>query len=549
MERLMGITIEELLRLPDMRQCRVLGGESGLSRLITNLNVMEVPDVLGWVNAGELLLTTAYAIINDLEAQRSLIPSLAEHGLAGLGIKTKRYMESIPAEMVRQADEYQFPLIELSPDTSHPKLIRAILGEILNKQAVSLNRAVRVHEALIGVTSRGGDLGTIAQTLAGLIQNPVGIWDTAGTRLGFAPGPTDDGVGEALAGQLSAARPWDPQPGSSCVTQEADVDGRSVQQMVVPVVASDKLYGYITAWGLTRPLDTIDTTVLELAVGTVVTQFLTRQMVVGVERRYRNEFLYAWLRGEIRDDEAIVQRGRTLGWDLAHPAVVLVMGVSGADGQPLGSAFQEPVLYWLHSQIAQRQSGAILGEHGSELIAVLSEPAARGSVTALAARLCEHYQARFTHARLRVGVGRPFTAPGGAAQGYSEARKALDLCNALRPDQGVLHYDELGVYKLLYYVDDVAEIERFVAETVGPLLDYDREHNTDLMRTLDAYLETGNLRQTAKGLYTHYNTVLYRMSCIHKILQVDVNAPSQRLNVELAVKLLKLRGELSANRH
>jgi purine catabolism regulator len=43
------IRIEELLNLDIMKNCKVLAGSGGLGRLITKVNVMEVPDILNWV--------------------------------------------------------------------------------------------------------------------------------------------------------------------------------------------------------------------------------------------------------------------------------------------------------------------------------------------------------------------------------------------------------------------------------------------------------------------------------------------------------------------
>lgn len=84
-----GIRIEELLNLDIMKNCKVLAGSGGLGRLITKVNVMEVPDILNWVEEGEFLLTTAYSMKDDLEGFKDLIIRLSRKGLAGMGIKTK----------------------------------------------------------------------------------------------------------------------------------------------------------------------------------------------------------------------------------------------------------------------------------------------------------------------------------------------------------------------------------------------------------------------------------------------------------------------------
>src|SRR5690625_7207959 len=77
-----GLTVDELLHLPPLAGTRVLAGAKGLDRRIERANVMEVPDITAWVKAGELLVTTGYAIRETPEVLRSLIGELDEIGRA-----------------------------------------------------------------------------------------------------------------------------------------------------------------------------------------------------------------------------------------------------------------------------------------------------------------------------------------------------------------------------------------------------------------------------------------------------------------------------------
>ena len=78
-----GITVEEVLGLDVMVGAKLLAGGDGLGRLITRVNVMEVPDLLPWVRPNELLLTTGYPLQQhgDLVAW---VRELDAHGLARL---------------------------------------------------------------------------------------------------------------------------------------------------------------------------------------------------------------------------------------------------------------------------------------------------------------------------------------------------------------------------------------------------------------------------------------------------------------------------------
>ncbi|MGB4525177.1 MAG: PucR family transcriptional regulator ligand-binding domain-containing protein, partial [Bacillota bacterium] len=66
-----GITVREILELPEFSGVTVAGGKSGLEQVVTNINVMEVPDILDWVREGDMLLTTGYAIKDNPDAQKA----------------------------------------------------------------------------------------------------------------------------------------------------------------------------------------------------------------------------------------------------------------------------------------------------------------------------------------------------------------------------------------------------------------------------------------------------------------------------------------------
>ncbi len=101
MQHTVGITVEEFLNLAILQNASLLSGSKGLDKKITKINVMEVPDILDWVKPGEFLLTTAYSIKDDVEQLNDIIPELSKKGLAGLGVKTKRYVDHIPLSVFR----------------------------------------------------------------------------------------------------------------------------------------------------------------------------------------------------------------------------------------------------------------------------------------------------------------------------------------------------------------------------------------------------------------------------------------------------------------
>ena len=151
-----NLTIKEFLALEQTQGVRLVGGEGGQERVITSVNIMDNPDTVGWLQEGELLLTTGYVFKDDPVFQASLIEQLVSRNCAGLGLKIRRYFESIPQKMIEQANQYNFSLLALPFEYSLSHVSHIVYQEILNRQAVLLEKSQDIHKRLTDVSLSGG---------------------------------------------------------------------------------------------------------------------------------------------------------------------------------------------------------------------------------------------------------------------------------------------------------------------------------------------------------------------------------------------------------
>jgi sugar diacid utilization regulator len=102
-------------------------------------------------------------------------------------------------------------------------------------------------------------------------------------------------------------------------------------------------------------------------------------------------------------------------------------------------------------------------------------------------------------------------------------------------------YSELGILRLMLADPQSTDLSRFVRETVGPVLDYDREHGSALLETLRAYVESGCSQQLAAARwFVHVKTVKYRLVQVEKLTGLDLAAHHDRLRVDIAVRAAEL---------
>src|SRR4051812_13583204 len=170
-----AITVREALALDCMRGATIVAGADGAERKIRGVNVMEDADIVRWMRGGELLLTTGYTMRDDPAALARLVPALAERRLAGLVVKLGLYLEAVPDDVVASADRLGFPLIGVPSRVMFDDILAGVLGTILNRQAVELERSSAIHARLTQVAVDGGSFSELAAAVSELVQRPVAI--------------------------------------------------------------------------------------------------------------------------------------------------------------------------------------------------------------------------------------------------------------------------------------------------------------------------------------------------------------------------------------
>jgi len=156
----------------------------------------------------------------------------------------------------------------------------------------------------------------------------------------------------------------------------------------------------------------------------------------------------------------------------------------------------------------------------------------------LGQELCRAVAEKIPGMTVCVGIGNPCFRLEDFKRSLLEAKKSLKILKACKKTNAVRCYDELGVYRLFFKVHDEEELTAIYYDTVGPLIEYDRENNTELLKTLEIYLEEDeNISKAAQRMYLHRNTMKYRMAKIQELLGYNFENVNQLFNLRLAFKI------------
>ena len=139
-----------------------------------------------------------------------------------------------------------------------------------------------------------------------------------------------------------------------------------------------------------------------------------------------------------------------------------------------------------------------------------------------------------------VGVGSVVKDATNLHIAYKRAKAAIGM--ALRTGQPLLYFDDMGIYRLLSLVPDQKLLEEMGDDLLKPLIAHDEKRDTDYVETLEIYLKNnGSIQAVAEELFTHRNTVIYRVNNIKKLLGSPLETAEDRMKYQIACMLHRMK--------
>jgi sugar diacid utilization regulator len=257
-------------------------------------------------------------------------------------------------------------------------------------------------------------------------------------------------------------------------------------------------------------------------------------------------FLRDVLAGRIPVRDDLLARGTELGIDLSGGGTVVV-----ARAHPLRaveSGWRRRFLAAVERAVRAVAPGAIaaLAEDLDDVVVLL--PDADGSIGRRAADgIARELEAGLEGFHVAIGRSSVGADPAGLRRAGGEALLAANVGEGEAAP--VLAYEELGTYRLIFslFMDHRDELQRFYAETVEPLVAYDEQYETDLIGTLETFLDCdANVNATAQRLITHRHTVRYRLERVRELSGLDVGSSDGRERLSLGLKAMRVLGLAAA---
>ena len=498
------------MRYGPLQGAKLLAGQHRISNVVKGITIIEAPDIVDWLSGGEILLTSLYNVQQEIKSLRDYIMKMTQRGVSALIIKTGRVVEEIPQEIIQAGDEFGLPIIELGKEIKFVDVMYPIMAELFNKEVSKLQYYKQVQDHFTELVIAGEGLDGIARVLEELIGNPIVIYDkkykamTATDQSVTTFGEVQDSTQrETLNEKFYYYRREVVFP---------DLDNIKATQVVIPIQQLNQISAYLVVVEKNKKMAEIEYIILENASTVVSLELVKRFAISEVELKFKNDLLDSLISGNILLETAM-ERASIIGWDLNGSYCIVLMEFSDINDYLKDKKQRTKFITEVGSTVAN-----VINEYTNHFMRIRSDSL---------------YVLWPTRGKNQAVVGEDIT------NSYREAKEAINIGKIM--NEAFVSFSELGIMRMLCKFGEKNDLSEFVPKSINNLMLYDRDNKTNLLNTFEVFLKNNsNATHTARELFVHYKTILYRLDKVKEISGIDFLNSKDRLEAEIGLKIVSL---------
>ncbi|MBL1120706.1 PucR family transcriptional regulator ligand-binding domain-containing protein [Streptomyces sp. 110] len=499
----MAITIADLLEMPHLR-LHLHSGTDGLDREVSWTHTSDLPEPWRWLAGGELLMTNGMSFPADGAGQRALIERLVDVGASGLAIGVRMYCPPLTDELAKASEQLGFSVLTIQFPLPFVAISRAVAVANLLEQSDRLIRTERIYHAMRQTLTSHRESSALSHALSPQLGCEVHVCHRGSAQPWY---PQDPRLDPTLTAALrrSTSDSSDLRAGAFAVPLE---DGREMRLMDIPTQSNAILV--LVSDGR----NVLDAILMQHAVTVIALELSQSLISIEHRRRLGAEVLAQLMEGRL-DERGGRRHLKGLGLNVAKATLVAITSDAIAELREFH------LTLWRNGipHLVVHRSGVlyVLCVDGDTVHALI-----RSSLDGEAL----------------VGISGPIRTVERVPEALREASWAARAATSVTPR--TVRYGDATPLLGVAGIDDAAVL---VTRVLGALMEYERVHETELLRTLEAFLDNQrSWQKTADALHVHRQTVLYRIRKVEAITGHNVNNTRDIAELWLAVQARALLG-------
>lgn len=311
-------------------------------------------------------------------------------------------------------------------------------------------------------------------------------------------------------------------------------------RVAVSIRKNQDVLGYIWVLETEVPLGAEELGYLKEAAIAATTKLLQLQMGRKKEQESRQEFFWEMLTGHLKDLGEIREKAERLNLFLPPSFAVAVFQFSEEidekTGQNISYTLSTEYSHLTVMYVTDRKHLILLT--GPRTNRADWQDALQGMIFSFAERM----KSRFGAAGITGGTGSTCQSYDRVKASFQEALTVLKVKSLFSGEtKEICRFHDLGIYRFLPLMAEQDKSAGYFNERLEKLKAYDRKNNSNLVETLEAYLqEDNNIHAASRRLHIHTNSLNYRLKRISEIAEINLNDPLQKITLFIDLKLDKL---------
>lgn len=538
----MAVTIKDVVKMKAFKGTRVLSGVRGNNNKVESVNIMEVPDIIKYTNQNALLFTTLYPIRNDTEALRNFIPDLSKNNLSGVAIKLGRYIQEVPEYMIRQSNELDFPILILPEEANFSELTNKILVGLLGMKTSILEFRETITQQYQELLLTGGNIDKFVELTSKNIKSEVLILQK---DMQLIKGSTQL-IEEKYIDRKKEYIDYRKYINDDINTLRKDLARLFFRKKIDihPVISGKNLLGYMIV--LPEPSDVTKKqyhVVVEQAIILLAFLFQSQKNIKQTEKNYLDSFVRDIINGKNIKQEEVIEKAKVFNWKLNFPVKLMSIRISNIDknnkfniyNQILDSREIDNTILNILEIKKENLKGMFFNGEILFFINLKSEENKKNKLYETAVQLINNFQKSLD---FQISISTLIKDIKDLEEEYQNLHLVHDIYGDNKNNKKyAVFYDDLGIYKFFHAIPQKQIMHDYVAETIGKIIDEDKNKNSELLYTLEILIKNNmSIKNAADELFIHNNSLRYRMNLI-KDLGIDLEDGYELSEISIAIKM------------
>ncbi|MDU1845810.1 MAG: PucR family transcriptional regulator [Niallia nealsonii] len=531
--------LAEILQKPVFDKVEVIAGHTGLNKEIKHITMMDAPDIVDYLNPNDLLVTTAYHLKDKPGVLLSLIKSMQEKDCTALGIKSKRFLGHIPNEAIQFANDKGFPLLEIPLETSLGEIVNASLNYMLSQRTAELTTAFETHRKFTQHILKGKGIKRLVDDLSHMINKRIVLFD-AHFQLhtsSYNRNSIENFFSSLHTNGFEFLLPNSPYSYfSSRNTEEVFT--------IFPIYTHMKKPAFLVVLGEIPLEDQSLLLTIEQATNVLSFELMRENTVKQYTRRARNDFFTHFVEGKFTFAEEIESRAKEFSLKREQASIAIIGKMDSSEQYKSFTQHSVEIDYiyeFLETEIKKAPFASqlfIKDDHCILIMEVVHSSYDLDSSILPYLQNIQSYIANTFKRHMSLGISNVFQQLLNLPNAYREALSALHTGNLSGNTPFIQIHRPKDVFEMLRIIPtkDLLEFYDHIFQAFSS--NHQQDEEQILLNTLSVYLETHcQISETAKRLYVHRNTVIYRLEKCEELLGKSLKDPETTFHLRFAFRI------------